>query len=817
MLLLLCTAVLGRLWGPVASRPVEGSLAGTLLAYDPVEAEAMMEKPASVWKQMMQDQDGSNLHVNMVYLNAIFARMYADCRDDECSASVTRRLVGVVRAGSTWQRQLIGCYSAAQFGPLFDAEAHTVIPKDTMNYYRDMIASLRTAQISDRSAAGWSPPPPPNNAVHPFHPNIVINTVQADRGCLPGRSCPKILHFTPRRRREAVQPDAILKPRDDLRVDAIALAVQHLISHLLSTSHLDTPAVCPVYQVLPLGAEGGLIERVPGSSSTAALVGEWHRHMDTVPSIVGGVLCGQLLGLGDRHKQNVLFHRDTHQLLNIDLSHTFHLKKGHSGEFMGAVGANISFSEFEQLYKGLVHENYNVLFDEVAALEDAVSWVTTLQDQAHKGAEELLQRALCHHRGVVIRNAETGRSFAADECFDGFWSRFEYMYRPPGHIENIADLLLQLHPDLSLGRFLEIHQSIPSYLESQTAVQVHQVLLLASFGKSSFLSAYTTLVFSERKRYTPIVMSVASIFDKRSSGLQRTIFEIVKQHLRGDAVSPLFDAHLSLPNPFSKLNKLQYWAPKNAAMTPEKGAYRIVLGSGQPEAVIVLDDSKQYGLLLPVLCDILNRVWSPNEHSQLLYCPPALPLSDQWIMYGASNTEQPLAGLPQEQMDQIRERYDTKAVVLASVLLQLDGAAFNDAVYDTQAEKIVLRTAFKLRRGNDAVYPLQLPDFVAGLYGRDDDLFQEQVVNHPETRRLFCLTYWHSSKLIQALHLVFVGHEFRHDYASFRPQVPTNGYISNLLITDWSGKHRHPHCSRPWTVFQMRLLDAFQRASQPRQ
>lgn len=127
----------------------------------------------------------------------------------------------------------------------------------------------------------------------------------------------------------------MFKAEDDIRQDALVLSLLTVMDHLLCQEGLDlhlTP-----YRVRPTSATDGLLEMVPNvvtfESVRRDVHGYWRRHQTTparfdaavqryVKSLAGYCVATFILGVGDRHLENILMASDG-RLLHIDFGYVF--------------------------------------------------------------------------------------------------------------------------------------------------------------------------------------------------------------------------------------------------------------------------------------------------------------------------------------------------------------------------------------------------------------------------------------------------------------------------------------------------------------
>eukprot|EP01130_Rhizamoeba_saxonica_P011329 TRINITY_DN4704_c0_g1_i2.p1 TRINITY_DN4704_c0_g1~~TRINITY_DN4704_c0_g1_i2.p1 ORF type:complete len:702 (+),score=139.47 TRINITY_DN4704_c0_g1_i2:25-2130(+) len=124
---------------------------------------------------------------------------------------------------------------------------------------------------------------------------------------------------------------AIFKYGDDLRLDMMVQNMFHIFQNLWDHSILKRIPILHTYKTLPLGDNFGLIELVTNVQSINGF--DWVQLIDRkeyddeqldilLRSMAGGYVAGWVLGIRDRHQDNMLI-KDDSIFLHIDFGHLF--------------------------------------------------------------------------------------------------------------------------------------------------------------------------------------------------------------------------------------------------------------------------------------------------------------------------------------------------------------------------------------------------------------------------------------------------------------------------------------------------------------
>lgn len=82
----------------------------------------------------------------------------------------------------------------------------------------------------------------------------------------------------------------------------------------------------PTYRVLPLNSRSGIVEVVKGTKNSAVLEEAHLKREKCLPSLVGGIVGCFVLGVRDRHFDNVLIRSDDGAFVHIDFGHILRTK-----------------------------------------------------------------------------------------------------------------------------------------------------------------------------------------------------------------------------------------------------------------------------------------------------------------------------------------------------------------------------------------------------------------------------------------------------------------------------------------------------------
>ena len=124
-----------------------------------------------------------------------------------------------------------------------------------------------------------------------------------------------------------VPPMVLTKSGDDLRVDLQVQVMFRLFNALWEVNgyefkHGQLP-YCVTYRVCPFSSVTGVLEVVPRCVSLYEHTWVSYDKHRTVSSAIGAFVAGYMLGVRDRHKDNILFSLDTLELFHVDFGYVF--------------------------------------------------------------------------------------------------------------------------------------------------------------------------------------------------------------------------------------------------------------------------------------------------------------------------------------------------------------------------------------------------------------------------------------------------------------------------------------------------------------
>ncbi len=126
---------------------------------------------------------------------------------------------------------------------------------------------------------------------------------------------------------EKIPPMVLTKDGDDLRVDLQVQLMFRIFNSLWEMYGFEFKCgqlpYCVTYRVCPFSTTSGVIEVVPRCSSLYDhkwVTFDKHR---TISSAIGAFVGGYMLGVRDRHKDNILFALDSLELFHVDFGYIF--------------------------------------------------------------------------------------------------------------------------------------------------------------------------------------------------------------------------------------------------------------------------------------------------------------------------------------------------------------------------------------------------------------------------------------------------------------------------------------------------------------
>ena len=159
---------------------------------------------------------------------------------------------------------------------------------------------------------------------HPLFPQWKVDGISLSSiNVFKSSQMPVKFEFLPK---ECAKP-VIFKCGDDLRQDALAIELIRFIDHLWKEKGLDLQIL--TYSVLPTGKHQGYIEFVSNSSPLSEIVDlerflsdSLEKRSNFVKSCAGYSVITHVLGIGDRHLDNLMIH-ESGRLFHIDFAFMF--------------------------------------------------------------------------------------------------------------------------------------------------------------------------------------------------------------------------------------------------------------------------------------------------------------------------------------------------------------------------------------------------------------------------------------------------------------------------------------------------------------
>lgn len=123
----------------------------------------------------------------------------------------------------------------------------------------------------------------------------------------------------------------ILKRGDDLRVDLMTQTIFYIFNRIWTNAQLRHTPYCFVFKVIPMALDYGVVECVPDCTTLQEYDWKKWNTLDKeqkykfLCSAAGGYTAGWILGIRDRHKENMMV-KDDHIFVQIDFGHMFDRK-----------------------------------------------------------------------------------------------------------------------------------------------------------------------------------------------------------------------------------------------------------------------------------------------------------------------------------------------------------------------------------------------------------------------------------------------------------------------------------------------------------
>jgi phosphatidylinositol kinase/protein kinase (PI-3 family) len=123
----------------------------------------------------------------------------------------------------------------------------------------------------------------------------------------------------------------ILKRGDDLRVDLMTQTMFYIFNRVWAQADLPHAPYCFLFKVIPMALDYGVVECVSGCTTLQEY--DWTKwglldqseKWKFLCSAAGGYTAGWILGIRDRHKENMMV-KDDHVFVQIDFGHMFDRK-----------------------------------------------------------------------------------------------------------------------------------------------------------------------------------------------------------------------------------------------------------------------------------------------------------------------------------------------------------------------------------------------------------------------------------------------------------------------------------------------------------
>ena len=203
--------------------------------------------------------------------------------------------------------------------------------KSGLDYFHDAIYKITVIAPQTIKASRTKIPVPRDVVIYdPVHPTTVVSHCKVKK-VMASNAKPLLIECWSRRSTTSPCSRVLLKYGDDLRKDAAVLLFFRFVNYIWKTKGMQyhgEDVACFVYDVVPMSEQFGAIElvdeciKIADIDKTEEIRNSMKRNMSRlVASAVGSYLCSFLVGVRDRHHDNILIKKDEGILFHIDFAY----------------------------------------------------------------------------------------------------------------------------------------------------------------------------------------------------------------------------------------------------------------------------------------------------------------------------------------------------------------------------------------------------------------------------------------------------------------------------------------------------------------
>lgn len=260
-------------------------------------------------------------------------------------------------------------------------------------------------------------PQPTHPALDPFNAESV-KSIRFE-GLLSGTSQPQAITITTEKSSHRV----LVKQEFEYSIFStiLATAVQEYLNHIWSEAESGTVCVC--HAVVPLHRNTAMISYFDEIRFASAK--DFKSHATTpsaTSSLVGMLLAGQLLGLGDRKKDNILFNQNSKQFINIDFGVSHNSFPGTEGEVPEELVRAMPFSEFSHHYHVPLRDAFFALWSKRDEIQRVVQRYASLLPRGEEDdVMAFVNKMLCF-------GSASNQAYTSISCFSELMGRLKRAY-----------------------------------------------------------------------------------------------------------------------------------------------------------------------------------------------------------------------------------------------------------------------------------------------------------------------------------------------------------------------------------------------------
>lgn len=523
---------------------------------------------------------------------------------------------------------------------------------------------------------------------HPMEPQQSINKIAIDRR-YASTSDPVRARFELDGR--VVNPLVLSKTGSDLHVDAFIMQVFDLLNRLFQHSDVGVAAECPTYRVAAVGDNGGLLEFIQGTEPFSFEVASrsWNT-LETIPSILGSLLCGYITTLADRNEGNTLFKEG--KVINIDFDQSIGNPKSGPFEVIRSISHEVGYNEFRNTYRHRAEQVWKAVYEYAGEIVTAFDIMDPSSDANVRAMRRhLFEVALCHNGNLHL--------ISFDDCFDQFWNTVSARYMSPEAFFSVAD-----------GMLYHNHQVLKHYVTEVDTLTSEEVLGLegiagiivgyaieGSTAEAVQLLALASLDLGSLNHIPLMVQMHADSFGVLIHWLSDWIDTEMDLYKAPDSIAALVDmskgsiveAKVQLPLRHDMFN--QEYTLKAKSHSSD----RVLCFAEGENLMFILSDVHSRmpsAVLLPALVNLLHRVWTkPYQHPvPTLIAAPVLPLNQGWIVMEQMKPEQALSTLERGELQRLATergpfRTALLGLIMCSFILDLQSVTLETVYFDGTA------------------------------------------------------------------------------------------------------------------------------------